>query len=184
MSNKREVMNLKRKLVGFVSIALLGAFLGYSLGYAVYQPQIQNLQEELEYLTSNVEEWRLNHKWRRIYTAEFFEDFERISGKTVETEVFKVEGKILGTSLLGRILIYWDVQLPYTMVGPVAPIDIEFRLLQPNILYPDWTLNFTRGYPSNRLELSVPPGEYYLQIRIGKFNVLGQLQVAVYEYEY
>ncbi|MFB0514520.1 MAG: hypothetical protein ACETVQ_02980 [Candidatus Bathyarchaeia archaeon] len=38
--------------------------------------------------------------------------------------------------------------------------------------------------PVNRLELSVPPREYYRQIHIGKFNVLGQLQVAVYEYEY
>ena len=47
---------MERKLIALVFIALLaGLGGGYGLGYSVYQPQIQNLQEELDNLNDKVE---------------------------------------------------------------------------------------------------------------------------------
>lgn len=72
---KLEVMKMEKKLVALVFIALLvGLGGGYGLGYVIYQPQIQNLQNELTTLSSEVV--NLNSEVEELKTPQPKPNFE------------------------------------------------------------------------------------------------------------
>ena len=64
---------MDRNLVALVFVALLGGLGGgYGLGYAIYQPQIQNLQNEI------------NRTWHEVYSLQ--------SSSDVTTGMFELKG--------------------------------------------------------------------------------------------
>ena len=72
---------MEKKLIALVFVALIGGLGGgYGLGYVIYQPQIQNLQNDINYLNDRFDtlnstvEAMENRSWHEVYSIEASSD--------------------------------------------------------------------------------------------------------------
>jgi len=183
---------MEKKLIALVFVALLvGLGGGYGLGYVIYQPQIQNLQNDLTNLNDRLD--AINSTLRNMQSSvtslqneSSILDSEVASlNSTVETmenrtwyKTYSIEGS--GDVTTDTFLIKGEwVRIRWYMSGQY------YSWIMINIYYSNGTLYTNRGssgifssYACD-LEIEEPNTEYYLEIKT--YNVTEYL-VAVWDY--
>ena len=147
---------MEKDLIALVFIALLvGLGGGYGLGYVIYHPQIQNLQNSITDLSSTIEMME-NRTWHEVYSL--------ASSSDVITGIFQLKGS--------SVRVMWIAE------GYDSLAWVSFQLQFSNgTAYGVWRSSGVRTATNAVLELS-KSGDYYLNIT----SYLTNYYVSVWDY--
>lgn len=201
---------MDKKLIALVFVALLvGLGGGYGLGYAIYYPQIQNLQNDINNL--NDKYYTLNSTIENSQsTIDFLQNALDSLDEKVETidqnmsscslRIDEIEGKtwhiadseaiegIAPLTLFSNdfqirgnwIRIRWIAEASYITLSDFLESWLSVTLLFSNGTEFTHRKTFVGTFSSMATDIYVYPGEYYLRIDIG--SAITSIQVIVWDY--
>ena len=152
-------MKLEKKIIALVLVALLGGLGGgYGLGYVIYQPQIQNLQDDLNNLKDRLDtlnstvETMENRTWHEVYSIEASSD--------VTTGTIQIKGssvRVMWTAIADYSSGWLSIQLHFSngtsyavwgSSGVLTATNAVLELAQPGNYYFNITTYRTDYYVS------------------------------------